>query len=56
MESRTEKPIGKIDDLVMDSGGRVRFVVVETDVGFLNADITDLPPPWVLAVGGPRAV
>ena len=36
MESRAEKPIGEIVDLVMDSSGRVRFLVVETDVGFLN--------------------
>jgi len=36
VESRAEKPIGEIVDLVVDSGGRVRFVVVETDKAFLD--------------------
>jgi hypothetical protein len=48
VESRAEKPIGEIVDLVVDSGGRVRFVVVETDKAFLDingneADLRQLP-------------
>lgn len=48
MESRAETQIGEIVDLVVDRGGRVRFVVVETDEAFLDingteADLRQLP-------------